>query len=282
MKGIFNLILGMLILSIQSCQSNQKETVKTTDNQEILTDADQIQSKTISYNLDGVTYQSYSAFNGDSNEKKPVVMVIPEWWGLNDYAKTRANQLAELGYLAMAMDFYGDGQVVDHPNEAEKLASPFYQDSAKAKHVFEAGLEAIKSESNADVSKIAVMGYCFGGAMALNMGRQVPNLKGVVSFHGNLMTGVKPNNNQVKFLVLNGEADSFVSKDEIKAFENEMDSAKIEYKLIHYPGALHSFTNPNATEVGKKFGMQIAYNQEADEKSWEELVSFLKEIFGEN
>ena len=132
---------------------------------------------------------------------------------------------------------------------------------------------------NADYNKIAVIGYCFGGAQALNMARLEDDLKGVVSFHGNLMTGIKPKNNDVKILVLNGAADNFVPSEEIAAFKKQMDSAKIDYKFIDYPNALHSFTNPDATAIGGKYNMKVAYNKEADEKSWNDMKTFLTEIF---
>jgi len=132
---------------------------------------------------------------------------------------------------------------------------------------------------NANFDKIAVIGYCFGGAQALNMARQENDLKGAVSFHGNLMTGIKPKNNKVKMLVLNGAADSFVPAEEIAAFKKEMDSAKVNYKFVNYPNAVHSFTNPESTAMGEKFKMNVAYNKDADEKSWQEMKTFLTEIF---
>lgn len=241
--------------------------------------ADSIVQKTISYSDGEKTYISFIAYKGDSLQKKPVVLVIPEWWGNNDYAKKRAIMLAELGYFAMAMDFYGDGKVVEDPKEAGELATPFYDDAQLGKLAFDAGRKELAQYKNADASKIAVIGYCFGGAQSLNMARQEADLKGAVVFHGNLMTGVKPNNNKVKILVLNGEADTFISQEEIAAFRKEMDSAQIAYSFHNYPNAIHAFTNPAATEIGKKYGIKVAYNKEADQKSWEKMKLFLKEIF---
>jgi dienelactone hydrolase len=280
MKNLFSIFLFVSIL-VLSCQE-KKENLESNQSMEITTVADELHSKFVTYSLNGKNYQSYAAFVGDSTDLKPVVMIIPEWWGLNDYAKSRADQLANLGYFALAMDFYGDGKIVETPDEAGRLATPFYENSAMAKEVFDAGKNALKGYSNADLSNVVVMGYCFGGAMAMNMGRQEADLKGAVSFHGNLMTGVKIQNNQVKFLVLNGEADSFVSKDEIEGFKKEMDSAKVDYHFVDYPNATHSFTNPDATEVGKKFNLPLAYDKEADEKSWEEFKRFLDKAFGKS
>jgi dienelactone hydrolase len=210
---------------------------------------------------------------------KPVVMVLPEWWGVTDYVKNRARQLAELGYFAMVVDYYGGGKTVETPDEASKLAEPFYKIPINAKLMFDKAKAQLLKFPNANYDKIAAIGYCFGGAQALNIARQEDELKGVVSFHGNLMTGIKPKNNDVKILVLNGEADTFVPQEEIVAFKKQMDSAKINYKFISYPGAVHSFTNPASTEIGKKYDMKVAYNKEADEKSWNEMKTFLQEIF---
>lgn len=274
-KSFVKIISCAVILSFGiSCTQKEQKTAPTE-----IQESKMLTEKTLNYTLNGKEYASFAAFQGDETEKKPVVFVIPEWWGLNDYAKSRAKQLAELGYLAVAVDYYGEGKVVDNPEAANKEASGFYTDSPLAKRVFDAAKQKALELPNADASKMAVLGYCFGGAMALNMGRQEADLKGVASFHGNLMTGVKPTNSTVKVLVLNGAADSFIAPEEITAFKKEMDSAKINYKFESYPNAVHAFTNPEATEIGKKFDLKIAYNKEADEKSWQELKTFLQDIF---
>lgn len=269
-----------IVLSLNFyCKETKTDSKSKNENSAETATPKNIKTEEASYNLGGTNYKSFVAFSTDSDRPKPVVMVIPEWWGLNDYAKSRAKQLAELGYFAMAVDFYGEGKVVEHPQEAEKLASPFYKIPINAKTIFDGAKAKVVSYPNADISKIAVIGYCFGGAQALNMARQESDLKGAVSFHGNLMTGVKSKNNKVKILVCNGANDTFVSPEEIAAFKKEMDSAKINYTFIDYPNSLHSFTNPASTEVGKKFNMKIAYNKEADEKSWNDMKKFLADIF---
>ena len=272
---LFVLLVGLLFFSCEKKENvpNEKPAQSVAVNDSILTE------KEISYDSNGKKFKSFVFFKGDSMVSKPVVLVVPEWWGVNDYAKSRAKQLAEEGYFAMAVDFYGDGKVVDNPSDAQNLATPFYENPALAKQAYDAAKSQLSNFSNADTSKVAIIGYCFGGAQALNMARQDASLKGAASFHGNLLTGVKPNNNSVKVLVLNGEADSFVSAEEIAGFKAEMDSAKIDYKFINYPGAVHAFTNPDATEIGKKFNLQIAYDKDADEKSWKELQDFLTSVF---
>lgn len=275
MKAYKLLVFFIILALFSSCKENPKKP----HGADVLKPDNLLTTEEIFYSNNGKNYTSFIAYKGDSTQIKPVVFIIPEWWGLNNYAKNRAMQLAELGYFAMAVDFYGDGKVVVNPDEAGKYSSEFYGEGTLAKNVFDAAKNQALSFKNADKTKMAVMGYCFGGAMALNMARQDADLKGAVSFHGNLMTGVKPNNSQVKMLVLNGGADSLVSKEEIDAFKKQMDSAKIQYQFINYPNAIHSFTNPESTEVGKKFNLKIAYNKEADEKSWEEMKVFFTHIF---
>ena len=271
-------IAFVLSFSIISCKEISKSVEKSSKENSANVSKD-IKTEEVTYNINGQNYKSFVAYNETLSSKSPVVMVIPEWWGLNDYAKSRAKQLAELGYFAMAVDYYGEGKVVDNPGDAEKLASPFYQIPVNSKTVFDGAKAQLLKFPNADIKKIAVIGYCFGGAQALNMARQEGDLKGAVSFHGNLMTGVKPKNNKLKIMVANGPNDTYVPAKEIAAFKKEMDSAKIDYTFIDYPNSLHSFTNPASTEVGKKFNLKIAYNKEADEKSWNDMKKFLEEVF---
>ena len=272
---ISTLVLSLLF--IFSCQ--EKKTEDITNLKSVKSTSGEMTTEDLSYDIDGKTHTSYVAYEGDADEVKPVVMVLPEWWGVTDYAKDRAKQLAELGYFAMVVDYYGGGKTVDNPEEAAKLSGEFYKVPINAKLMFDKAKAQLLKYPNANYDKIAVIGYCFGGAQALNMARLEDELKGVVSFHGNLMTGLKPKNNDVKILVLNGAADTFVPAEEIAAFKKQMDSAKIDYKFIDYPNALHSFTNPEATAIGEKFKMKVAYNKEADEKSWNDMKVFLTDIF---
>ena len=260
-----------------SCQEKKSDDIINLNSKKSTAGALTIEE--VSYDIDGKNHTSFVAYKGEADEVKPVVMVLPEWWGITDYAKDRAKQLAELGYFAMVVDYYGDGKTVENPEEAAKLSGEFYKVPINAKLMFDKAKAQLLKFPNANYDKIGVIGYCFGGAQALNMARLEDELKGVVSFHGNLMTGLKPKNNDVKILVLNGAADTYVPAEEIAAFKKQMDSAKIDYKFIDYHNALHSFTNPEATEIGKKFKMEVAYNKEADEKSWNDMKAFLVEIF---
>ena len=240
----------------------------------------EIKDETVSYPAGDLTMKSYVAYDGRTDAKRPAVLVIPEWWGLTDYARGRAKQLAALGYIAMAVDFYGDGKTADNPDSAGKWAGVFYKEPMLAKSHFDAAVAKIKSYPQTDTSKIAAIGYCFGGAMVLNMARLGEDLKGVVSFHGNLVgVPAKKDVIKAKILVCQGEDDQFVKPAERAEFKKQLDSIGYAYTFISYPGANHAFTNPKATELGQKFKLPIAYNAAADSASWKAMREFFGKIF---
>ena len=239
-----------------------------------------IQGKPVEYSAQGVVMKGYLAYDENRNGKRPGVLVVPEWWGLNDYVRRRAGMLAELGYTALAVDMYGEGKVLTTPDEAGKLSSETMKNFDVAKARFMAALDFLKGQPTVDPNRNAAIGYCFGGGVVLNMARQGVDIKGVVSFHGGL-TAVKPaqpGSVKAKILVLSGGADRFITPEQIEAFKQEMKAAGADFQFISYPGALHSFTNPDATGLGKKFNMPIAYSAQADNESWSEMKKFLATI----
>lgn len=240
-----------------------------------------IKAETVIYSAQGQVMKGYLAFDENIKGPRPGILVVHEWWGLNDYARMRARMLAELGYTALALDMYGNDKVAAHPADAMKFSSELIQNFPMAKARFLAGMEFLKEKPFVDPTRIAAIGYCFGGGIVLNMARQGVDLKGVVSFHGSLATGkpAEPGVVKARILVLNGDADKFTTAEQIAAFKKEMEAAKVDYRFISYPGAMHSFTNPDADKLAKKFNMPIGYNAEADRKSWEEMKQFLTEIF---
>jgi dienelactone hydrolase len=241
-----------------------------------------IKAETVTYSAQGQVMKGYLAYDENIKGPRPGVLVVHEWWGLNDYARHRARMLAELGYTALALDMYGNDKVAAHPADAQQFSSELLGNFAVAKARFLAGLELLKQQPIIDPTRIAAIGYCFGGGIVLNMARQGVDLKGIVSFHGSL-SPVQPAQAGVvktRILVLNGDADKFTTPEQIAAFKKEMEAAKVDYQFISYPGAMHSFTNPDADKLAKQFHMPIGYNAEADRKSWEEMKRFLTEIFG--
>ena len=267
----------VLIVLIYACNSN--EETSTDSNTKTETKAPKLKEETVTYTVDSLNMQSYVVYDENVEGKRPAVLVIHEWWGLNDYAKRRANMLAELGYVAMAVDMYGNGRMGNDPGAAQALAMPFYQNPAMAKKHFDMALEELKKNPNVDQSKIAGIGYCFGGGMLLNFARMGEPLNGVVSFHGSLLgTPADKNLTKADILVCHGEKDDFVNA-EVAPFKKQMDSIGKSYTFKSYPGATHAFTNPDATEMGKKFNMPIEYNAAADTASWNDMKDFFARIF---
>lgn len=234
----------------------------------------------VSYSADGATLKGYIARPTAAGGKRPGVLVVHEWWGNNDYTRKRADMLAELGYVALAVDMYGDGKTVDNPKEAGALSGEARKNIDVSEKRFAAARALLARQSDVDAGRIAAIGYCFGGGIVLEMARRGSDLAGVVSFHGGLGTPApaKPGAVKGKVLVLNGAADPFVKPDQIDAFKKEMQAAGVTYTFIDYPGAVHAFTNPAATENGKKFNLPLAYDADADKKSWAEMQRFLQTV----
>ncbi len=246
--------------------------------------APRIVTRTVEYTVQGVPMKGYLAYDENMTGRRPGVLVVPEWWGVTDYVRMRARMLAELGYTALVVDMYGDGKVVSEPQEAAKLSSDIGKDPQTGRARFLAAMDFLKKQPTVDPARVAAIGYCFGGTVVLNMAAQGVDLNGVVSFHGGL-DGVKtdqPGPVRAKVLALNGGDDKMVTPEQVAAFKKGMETEGANVKIISYPGALHSFTNPEATELGKKFNMPIAYNANADKKSWEEMARFLKTVFAED
>jgi dienelactone hydrolase len=239
-----------------------------------------IKGEEITYSDGATILKGYVAYNEKQKGKRPAIIVVPEWWGCSEYVRMRARMLAELGYIAIAVDMYGDGKIANNPGEAQAFAGPFYKDPALGKSRVEAAVKKISSYAQTDVNKLAAIGYCFGGSMVLNAAKLGMNFKGVVSFHGGL-AGVpaSPGVTKGKILVCHGGADKFISDSDIKNFKDNLDAVKVAYTFNSYEGATHAFSNPDATATGKKFSMPIEYNEAADKQSWNDMKQFFTVIF---
>jgi dienelactone hydrolase len=242
-----------------------------------------IETKEMTYSEGGTTMKGFLAWDDAISGKRPGILVVHEWWGLNDYARSRAKQLAKLGYAALAVDVYGEGKVADHPKDAGALSGSVMKDPKVALARFQAAMDTLKSQPMVDPEKIAAIGYCMGGAIVLNAARQGVDLDAVASFHGAL-GGLLPIQKPIKakILVCHGEADSFIPSETVAAFRKEMEGAGADFKFIAYPGAKHGFSNPAADESGKKFGIDLAFNKDADAESWKELQALLRSVFPES
>ena len=235
-----------------------------------------IKEEAITYTLDNTVFKGFVAYDKTLKGKLPAVLVIPEWWGLTEYPKMRARQLAQLGYIAFAVDMYGDGKIATNPTEAQALTVPFYGNPQLSKTRLDAAINKIKQYKQTDPANVFAIGYCFGGAVVLNCAKLGSNLKGVVSFHGTLK-GVSADRSLLKadILVCQGGNDKFAPEADQKVFKHQLDSIGAKYSFITYPSAMHAFTNPEATETGKKFSMPIEYNKAADLASWKDMKKFL-------
>ena len=237
-------------------------------------------NETMSYSAEGQELKGYLAFDDDAGPR-PGVMVIHEWWGLDTYIRERTDRLAELGYTALALDMYGDGRTGGSPDEAGALMNGVLGDMESGTARLKSGYEALAAHPAADADRIAAIGYCFGGAMVLHMARIGMPLEAVVSFHGSLGSFHTPEPGTVKprILVCHGAADSLVPDDDITAFKSEMSAAQAEFTFEEYDGALHGFTNKEATARGQAHGLPLAYDAQADEKSWASMQRLFNAVF---
>ena len=273
----YSSILPFFLLAT-SCSEKKSDNQKELSMDSVQT---RIMGKEVTYEADSITMNGYLAYDNGSDEKRPGILVVHEWWGHNDYARQRAEMLAELGYVALAVDMYGDGKKAEHPDDAGAFAGKVMGDIEGARERFAAAMEVLKSNPKVDSSKIGAIGYCFGGGIVLHMARFGLDLKGVVSFHGSLGTKFPAEQGVVKarILVLNGADDPFVPAETIETFKKEMETAGVDMEFVAYEGAIHAFTNPGADVLGKKFNLPLAYNESADKKSWAGMTEFFKEIF---
>lgn len=276
MKKTILSVLTLILISLMSC----KDDTKKTEVDEIVEVEIKIKGETVTYATDSTTMKGYIAYNENLTDKRPGILVIHEWWGHNDYVRQRADMLAELGYVALAVDMYGDGKQAAHPDDAGKFAGMVMQNMEEATARFNAAVELLKSNPNVDTESIAAIGYCFGGSVALSMANTGSDLDAVAAFHSGVALPVMPSDKlKAKVLVCNGADDPFTSPESIETYKKQMDSINADYKYVAYPGAVHAFTSKDADALGKKFNLPLAYNKEADEKSWQELQILLNNTF---
>lgn len=270
------IILILTILTfLVSCKKQPKEKVENIITQEI-----NVEGLEVTYSTDTTQMKGYVAYDKNITTKRPGIIVVHEWWGHNDYTRERANMLAELGYTAIAIDMYGDGKQALHPQDAGKFSGMVMKNIDVAKARFDAALQVLKNNPSVDSTKIAAIGYCFGGSVVLTMANAGEDLDAVAAFHSGVQLPIMPNNKlKAKVLVANGADDPFVSPESIVNFKKEMDSIHADYQYISYQGAKHAYTSKGATALGEKFNLPLEYNEEADAKSWEALLELLHNTF---
>jgi dienelactone hydrolase len=245
-----------------------------------------IVTKDVDYEQNGVKLRGYLAYDDAKvkDGKIPGVLVVHEWWGLDDYPKHRAEQLAALGYVAFALDMYGAGVVAKDPGEAGKLAGQFKDKPLMMAARAQAGLDQLVGTGLVDPSKVAAIGYCFGGTTVQTLAYSGAPLAGIVSFHGSLVpaTADTAAKNQAKFLICHGALDPSSKPEQIDAFLKSLNDEKLDYRFVVYAGAYHAFTNPASDANVVKFPSMkgfIGYSPSADKRSWQDMQDFFNEIF---
>lgn len=235
----------------------------------------------IEYAVADTSHQGYLAYDDEQSGDRPGVILVHEWWGLNDYMVRRAHMIAELGYVALAIDMFGGGRVAENPDEAGNLMNGVLNDMDSGTAALEAGYQLLLNQIGVDPQHTAAIGYCFGGAMALHMARIGMPLSAVVSFHGALGSFHKADPGSIKpsVLVCHGAADSMVSMDELQGFRQEMDQARADYEVLVLEGARHGFSNPQADVNAEKYGIDLGYQAQADAQSWAAMQILFKRVF---
>src|SRR5690606_19781387 len=237
-----------------------------------------LKSETVAYKQDTASLEGLLIYDTAGKKKKPGILLIPDWMGVSEQARSYGEKVAKLGYVVLVADIYGAGIRPKDPTEAGTLAGIYRSDRPLLQARARAGLDRLMQAAQVDTSRTAAMGYCFGGGAALELARSGANLDGVVSFHGNLNTPhpEQAKNIQGRVLVLHGADDPHVPPEQVDAFTKEMREAKLDWTLVQYGGAVHSFTNPGA---GTDPSRGNAYNAKADRRSWEAMEDFYEEIF---
>jgi dienelactone hydrolase len=234
-------------------------------------------SENIEYASGDLTLKGYFARPSEPGPY-PCVLVVHEWWGCNEYVRTRVDMLVSEGFAAMAIDLYGNGKTAANGDEAAALMNGLLETPNGVLNRFQAALDWVKARADVNTSRISAIGYCLGGAVVLNMARAGLDLNVVASFHGNLGTQNPASEGQIKarVAVFHGNDDVMIPAEQVTAFKAEMEAAKADHLFVGYDGAMHGFTNPLATERGQKNNLPLAYNEQADNDSWSQLLVLLK------
>ncbi len=237
-----------------------------------------VQTKTIPYQHGDVALEGFLAWDDSVQGSRPGILVVHEWWGLNDYARQRARQLAELGYVAFAVDMYGAGKVTNHPDQAGAWMKQVQANVSQWQARAIKGLAVLRGQHRVDPNRIAAIGYCFGGATVVELAYSGADIQGAVSFHGSLPLpeGKTGHQTKAKLLLAHGNLDPFVKEEHVRKFRTALDKEQIDWQMVIYAGARHSFTNPGAGARGME---ALQYDAQADKRSWNHMRLFFDEIF---
>jgi dienelactone hydrolase len=234
-----------------------------------------VKEQAVTYKDGDTTMKGFLVYDDAAKGKRPGIILVHEWWGITKHMHNEARRFAQKGYTVFIADMFGDGKTADNPKDAGMLAGSVMKNPPAMQSRFNAARAQLAKHASVDAKKIGAAGYCFGGTVAINMARAGADLAAIAAFHAGLSTNTPaPKSVKTKVLVLNGADDPLIKPEQIEAFKKDMDAAKADYRYINYPGALHAYTNPEATEVGKKFNMPVAYNAKVDKEAKAEADKF--------
>lgn len=238
----------------------------------------QVRVEEVNYADAGVALRGYLAWDDSIQGARPGILVVHEWWGLNDYVRSRARRLARAGYVAFALDMYGEGKSTTHPGDAKSWSSEIVSNLARWQQRALAGLEVLRRAPYTDPERLAAIGYCFGGATVMQLAYAGAPLRAVVSFHGSLPVARDDQlgNISARILAAHGAADTFVPRERITRFQQQLEKAGADWQMVIYSGARHGFTNPGAARYGIA---NIRYHATADRRSWALMQHFLRSAF---
>lgn len=241
-----------------------------------------IKEEPVTYKDGDTTLKGFVVYDTAKKGKRPGIIVVHEWWGITKHMHNEARRLARQGYVAFIADMYGDAKTADNPKDAGALAGSVIKNPQAMESRFNAARSKLAEQATVDSARIGAVGYCFGGAVVLNMARAGADLSGVAGFHASLGLNTPapaPGSVKARVLVLNGADDPFVKEEQYKQLESDFDAAKANYKVVKYPGAVHAFTNPEATALGKKFNLPLRYDAKANKAAEAEASKMFKEVF---
>jgi dienelactone hydrolase len=236
-----------------------------------------VREQPVTYSDGETTMKGFVVSDDATAGKQPGIVMVHEWWGITKHIHDQARNFAQQGYTVLIADMYGDAKTADNPKDANALSSSVMNKPAVMEQRFNAARDQLTKQASVDPGRIGAIGYCFGGAVVLNMARSGADLAAVAGFHATLGLNTPapaPGTVKAKILILNGADDPFVKRAEYDALKKDFDAAKVDYRIIEYPGAVHAFTNPEATELGKKFNLPLRYDAKADQESKAEATKF--------
>lgn len=276
----FNFTIFLSIITLLGCKSEQQKDDSKKDISIEKELAPEVIGEEVVYKSDTTNLKGYIAYDKNLTGKRPGILVVHEWWGHDEFAREKTEELAEMGYIGMAIDMYGSGKQANHPKEAMAFSGSVMKNFDTARQRFLAAMETLKTNELVNPNEISAIGFCFGGSVALSMANSGIDLDGVAAFHSGINLPVMPNESlDAKILVQNGADDVMITDEQVQIFKSKLDSLKADYKYIAYEGVKHSYTNKAADSIAKQYDLPLAYDEETAKKSWKIMGDFFDEIY---